>query len=115
MDTDTGRLQDRLAAELRQVAVSTASRGAAATAPAGSSTLLPVVDVDAPPQQKAMTKLMHERLVTRGRQVEAALARMESGTYGLCCQCEAELDQLRLENDPAVVFCASCEAERDAR
>ena len=114
MELDTGKLQDRLTAELQQVALTTSSRGAAATAPPGSTTLLLVVE-DAPPQQKAMTKLMHERLVTRGRQVEAELARIVSGTYGLCCQCEAELDQLRLENDPAVVFCASCEAERDAR
>lgn len=114
MDTDTGRLQDRLAAELRHVAVSTASGSVQATEPAGSSPLV-VADVDVPPQQKAMTKLMHERLVTRGRQVEAALARMESGTYGLCCQCEAELDRPRLEADPAVVFCASCEVEREAR
>lgn len=113
MDTDTGRLQDRLTAELQQVAVSTSSRGAAPSSAPGSSPL--ALLEDAPPQQKAMTKLMHERLVTRGRQIEAALARIESGTFGLCCQCEAELDQSRLEADPAVVFCASCEAERDAR
>jgi len=113
MDTDTRKLQDRLTAELRQVAVNTSSGGAALTEPTGSSSV--TLLAEAPPQQKAMTKLMHERLVTRGRQVEAALARIESGTYGLCCQCEAELDAPRLEADPAVVFCASCEAERDAR
>ena len=65
-------------------------------------------------QQQAMAQGLRARLETRKRQVLAALARIEDGRFGYCCQCDVELDERRLQHDPAVVFCADCLVEREA-
>lgn len=65
-------------------------------------------------QQQAMAQGMLSRLDLRRRKLQAALARLEGGDFGLCCQCGDELEAERLRNDPAVVFCADCMAEREA-
>jgi hypothetical protein len=40
--------------------------------------------------------------------VEAAIARFESGDYGVCCLCCENLELERLRRDPVIQFCASC-------
>ncbi|WP_227472630.1 TraR/DksA family transcriptional regulator [Delftia acidovorans] len=63
-------------------------------------------------QQQALAQGLRERLIIRKRQVEAALARLDSGTYGLCCACQSDLEPERLNADPAAVFCQECATER---
>ena len=63
-------------------------------------------------QQQALAQGLRERLIIRKRKVEAALARLDSGTYGLCCACHIDLEPERLNADPAVVFCQECATER---
>jgi len=64
-------------------------------------------------QQQAMAKGMQERLITRKRKLEAALARIDAGRYGLCCQCGNVIETERLDADPAAIFCPDCAAERE--
>jgi DnaK suppressor protein len=64
-------------------------------------------------QQQAMAKNTRERYGIRRLQVEAALARIDAGTFGLCCQCRDPLDPERLDSDQAVVFCADCAQTRE--
>jgi DnaK suppressor protein len=64
-------------------------------------------------QQQAMAQGTRWRLDIRRRKVEAALARITAGTYGLCCECGLRLSDERLSADPAAVFCADCAAERE--
>ncbi|RKT46975.1 TraR/DksA family transcriptional regulator [Thiocapsa rosea] len=64
-------------------------------------------------QQQAMAKNTRERYGIRRLQVEAALARIEAGTFGRCCLCRNPLDTERLDSDPAVVFCADCAEARE--
>lgn len=59
-------------------------------------------------QQQAMALGLKARLQTRTRQIEAALARVEAGSYGLCCECGDDVPIERLDLDPASVFCAPC-------
>lgn len=40
--------------------------------------------------------------------IDAALRRMESGTYGLCSECGAEIDEARLEALPYARECIDC-------
>jgi RNA polymerase-binding transcription factor DksA len=61
----------------------------------------------------AMAKNTRERYGIRRLQVEAALARIDAGTFGLCCLCRDPLDTERLDSDPAVVFCADCAEARE--
>ena len=64
-------------------------------------------------QQQAMAADMRSRLASQKLKLQSALDRVAAGTYGLCCQCEAEIDTDRLDSDPAAVFCSDCSAERE--
>lgn len=45
------------------------------------------------------------------KQVEAALAKVENGEYGVCEQCETEIPEARLEILPYAEFCTQCLSE----
>ena len=40
--------------------------------------------------------------------IDAALARIKAGTYGVCAECEEELQQKRLEAVPWARYCVTC-------
>lgn len=64
-------------------------------------------------QQQAMAMGRRERLANRVRRIEAALARVKSGTLGQCCGCGDAVEPARLELDPATVFCRDCQQARE--
>jgi RNA polymerase-binding transcription factor DksA len=41
-------------------------------------------------------------------QVDAALARLDDGTYGRCTRCGDPLDDGRLAGDPTALLCGGC-------
>jgi len=47
------------------------------------------------------------------RQIDAALARLEAGEYGICRDCEQEIDPRRLDALPYALFCTECAARRE--
>lgn len=47
--------------------------------------------------------------------VEAALARMRTGTYGRCVRCETPLSLERMEIVPHAALCMPCQRRADAR
>ncbi|PKO61115.1 MAG: molecular chaperone DnaK [Betaproteobacteria bacterium HGW-Betaproteobacteria-18] len=59
-------------------------------------------------QQQAMAQATLQRLRTRQRKLEAALNRVDAGSYGLCCQCQETIEPERLQADAAAVFCSAC-------
>lgn len=46
------------------------------------------------------------------RQIEAALARIAAGTYGICVSCGAQIAEDRLDLVPAAPLCHDCAAGR---
>ena len=44
-------------------------------------------------------------------QVEAALQRLDEGTYGTCARCDREIDIERLEALPYATLCITCQSE----
>lgn len=40
--------------------------------------------------------------------VEAALERIDAGTYGICSNCDSEIPEARLEANPAATECLDC-------
>jgi RNA polymerase-binding transcription factor DksA len=44
------------------------------------------------------------------RKIEAALARIDAGEYGLCVKCGAEIGEARLNVLPYTPFCRTCAA-----
>lgn len=45
------------------------------------------------------------------RLVEQALQRIENNTYGICIECEDEIDEKRLEYVPFARYCTECKSE----
>jgi DnaK suppressor protein len=44
-------------------------------------------------------------------QVDAALERLEAGTYGACARCGKEIPAERLEAKPYALYCIDCQTE----
>lgn len=51
----------------------------------------------------------------RLREIEESIARHEAGTYGICENCEDEIDIARLEALPYTSLCMRCAELRDFR
>ena len=49
------------------------------------------------------------------RMVDDALARFDTGTYGLCVDCGSEIDAARLEAIPYAALCLKCQSKREHR
>jgi RNA polymerase-binding transcription factor DksA len=49
------------------------------------------------------------------RAVNAALERMDAGTYGRCTVCGARISQTRLEAIPYAPYCLDCERNQEAQ
>ena len=49
------------------------------------------------------------------QETEAALARVDDGSYGLCGRCRAPITSARLEIVPAARYCVACEASHLTR
>lgn len=60
-------------------------------------------------QVRQMEQLSRHQLEIRRRQIEAALAAIESGTFGLCRHCKGPISVLRLDALPEAPFCMDCQ------
>jgi DnaK suppressor protein len=47
--------------------------------------------------------------------VEQALGRIASGTYGVCIECEDDIEERRLEFVPFARFCIDCKTEMERK
>jgi DnaK suppressor protein len=47
--------------------------------------------------------------------IDAALKRIEAGTYGICTNCGKQIPQERLEARPWATLCIDCQRERERR
>lgn len=115
MNADVARYRQRLESALQQADNALAlaqAELASATVMLDQSSVGRLSRMDAL-QQQAMASGIRERLLQRRLKLKAALDRIDAGRYGICCQCEGQLEQARLEQDPAAVFCAACMTERE--
>lgn len=58
--------------------------------------------------EKALTLSMAEGVLENVREIDAALARIDGGTYGSCESCGQEIGDERLEARPVARLCVSC-------
>jgi RNA polymerase-binding transcription factor DksA len=49
-----------------------------------------------------------QMLQARLRRVDDALDRLMSGSYGNCSKCGGAIDDMKLDNDPALALCLDC-------
>jgi DnaK suppressor protein len=59
-------------------------------------------------QQQAIAAATGQRRTAELARIDAALARIGSGDYGLCLGCDEEIALARLEIDPAAARCIRC-------
>lgn len=59
-------------------------------------------------QMQQMALEMERRQKTELDELEKALARMKTGTYGMCENCGHEIAEARLQAMPATEFCIDC-------
>lgn len=60
-------------------------------------------------QVRGMEQLSRGQLEIRRQQIEAAIAAIEAGTFGLCRHCKGPISLLRLEALPEAPFCMTCQ------
>jgi len=56
-------------------------------------------------QEFANNNAVLEQLETRLNEVKSAIEKIEEGTYGICVECEAPIEEDRLEANPASETC----------
>ena len=61
-------------------------------------------------QMQEMAAATDRRKQARMLRIEAALARIEAGQYGLCFSCEEPIAPKRLDSDPTATLCIACAA-----
>jgi len=59
-------------------------------------------------QDQAMALETNRRRHVELLHIDAALKRMEDGTYGYCLSCDEEIPEKRLEIDPTASVCVDC-------
>lgn len=47
------------------------------------------------------------------RQIDAALRRLEAGSYGVCALCDAEISEARLKALPFALMCRDCQTAQE--
>lgn len=63
-------------------------------------------------QAQEIAKAGQQRINIRIRQIDAALKRLEAGSYGDCAACGKPIPQARLETNPATPFYRGCAEDR---
>ncbi len=56
---------------------------------------------------------IREKEMNKLRRIEAALGRIEEGTYGICVESGEEIEEKRLETQPWAEFCIEVAEERE--
>lgn len=64
-------------------------------------------------QQQSMAKAGVSQCQQRLRQVLKALARIDSGDYGYCLDCDNPIGFPRLKARPETPFCLGCQSKRE--
>ena len=59
-------------------------------------------------QSQAMSVESNRRRDEQIVRIDSALRRLAAGEYGLCLECDEEIDPRRLEIDPAITLCIGC-------
>lgn len=73
-------------------------------------------DDDAAAETQRQADVAHlARTATLLDEIDAALARIDAGDYGLCVDCEEPIDLRRLQAYPAATRCARCQQQAESQ
>lgn len=63
----------------------------------------------------SMTLRLQERQAQLLQKIDRALSKIEDGSFGLCEQCDEELNLARLKARPVATLCIACKEEQENR
>jgi RNA polymerase-binding protein DksA len=66
-------------------------------------------DASTATEQADLRNAQIERDVAELRAIDAALARVDEGTYGMCTRCGGDIGEARLRVNPAAERCIACQ------
>ncbi len=69
-------------------------------------------DAAAATAERTEVLVVVESLKTQLREIDAALASIEKGTYGVCVKCGKDIPAARLEFRPSSIHCVDCKSNR---
>lgn len=70
-------------------------------------------DASTATEQADLRNSQIERDVNELRTIDAALARFEEGTYGVCTRCGGDIGKARLRANPAAERCIACQTAHE--
>ena len=112
---DRAALQAALTARREQISTRYAAHLAGQSRAEHARELL-LQDGDDAPQRDADREVdlaQSDREVVDLAAIDAALARLDGGQYGLCTDCDAEIPLARLKLEPQALRCVACESRRE--
>jgi DnaK suppressor protein len=65
-------------------------------------------------QAQAMSVAANRRRHTQLVRIDAALARLDGGEFGVCVTCAEEIPERRLEIDPTILQCIACAEQAES-
>lgn len=65
--------------------------------------------------QQQMILSARKQMELESQQIEAALERIAAGNYGLCLNCEAEINPKRLKVKPEAPLCLRCQGKSESQ
>jgi DnaK suppressor protein len=65
--------------------------------------------------EASMRMRLRNRETLFAKKIDEALKRIEEGTYGLCEDCDVEIELKRLEARPTATLCVQCKEESEHR
>ena len=110
---DLGNLRDQLLRRRRTI-LETAERAAVELEALRGAERDPEFEEGAQREHEQYTlALLGEAQRKQVAMIDAALARIESGEYGVCYDCETEIDPKRLRVLPFALLCTDCATRRE--
>ena len=106
--SDTEAIREALLAKLEELRqLDEASAGDSATVELDQQKIGRLSRMDALQAQEMALATKRRREIEHGR-IDAALKRLDDGSYGDCLACDGEIGAKRLELDPATPTCIDC-------
>ena len=108
-------MKEKLLAERKEILASIAEHNAAFKKILEENTGKDSVDEAADVIDLKMLETMEMKGMGRLELIDGALKQMDTGKYGVCMKCGAEIPEGRLEAIPTAVLCIDCKSASERR
>lgn len=97
--------------QMRDEVLKESERAYAASQSLGKDGVPDIGDMSSNSYNQEVLMNLSETQRARVRDIDAALERMDEGTYGLCARCEENISPRRMDVRPFSRYCVDCKTE----